>query len=84
MQIIDSQNDVEFPTDLRGITSGLGTCISKVLRSALMFVAIVGTRCSGKSTVRDFLVNKGFQLIVLVNPDVRVSFRANHVFIHSA
>jgi hypothetical protein len=37
---------------------------------ALMFIAIVGSRFSGKSTVEDYLIAKGFTSVKLPNKDV--------------
>jgi adenylate kinase family enzyme len=38
-----------------------------------MFIAIVGTRGSGKSTVQDYLVAKGFTSVRLTWKDLEVS-----------
>lgn len=42
-----------------------------------MFIAIIGTRSSGKCTIRDFLVNsKGFTCLRLVSADTTSNFSA--------
>lgn len=35
-----------------------------------MFIAIVGTRCSGKNTVKDYLVSKGFEWVALTDQGI--------------
>ena len=37
---------------------------------ALMFIAIIGSRFSGKSTVQDYLIAKGFAPVQLCNKNV--------------
>jgi hypothetical protein len=35
-----------------------------------MFIAIIGTRCSGKTTVKDYLVSKGFTVVSLADKGI--------------
>lgn len=50
-----------------------------------MFIAIVGTRLAGKSTIEDYLVSKGFTSVHLAQTDlvevrvspVHLSYRTN-------
>ena len=45
-----------------------------------MFIAIIGTRLSGKSTVQDYLVGfKGFQPVQLIEGDRRVSIEYSFI-----
>jgi dephospho-CoA kinase len=35
-----------------------------------MFIAIIGTPCSGKTTVKSYLISKGFKLLTLADKGV--------------